>query len=552
MKALSLAHRLSAVEQRYQPPSDWPLAWGSIPKFENDNAWQHVAQAWNGIPYKDQSAAAWQRLARVRANDHTQLPKGVPWAPQYGPQVLLLSAALYLNIELIYYGGARGGSKTDGAVGLALHHIRQSGRAAKVLVLRRTLDELTQIIERSKEVYSQIPGALWHASSKTWTIDGATLRFRFLDKDEDASHFQGHGYTLILIEEVGNFPSSAPIFMLLGALRSGLGVRCCIVMTGNPGGAGQSWLKSVFVDRAPGGNEVFSMVAETGHVLRCLYIPSRLEDNRILMRNDPGYEGRLYFVGSQALVRAWRSGDHSVVVGAYFDCWSPDMIVRPFELPQHWTRFVSMDWGGYHPFSIGWWAVSDGTLPEFPAGAIIRYREWYGCAKKHTGEIDPNVGLNLKTEAIAQGIKDRTPETINDWLGDPAMHKHEGGPSIAETIHGTANIFFRRADNARVAGWVQLRARMIGLDGRPMIYCFSTCADSIRTIPALQHDKIKGEDVDTDGEDHAGDEWRYAAMSRPWQAPKPPAPPEPIHPVPETFNDALKRARKQGQIGSYD
>jgi hypothetical protein len=80
-----------------------------------------------------------------------------------------------------------------------------------------------------------------------------------------------------------------------------------------------------------------------------------------------------------------------------------------------------------------------------------------------------------------------------------------------------------RADNKRVSrkgalgGWDQLRARLVGDElGRPMVYCFGTCAASIRTIPALQHDPDNPEDLDTDGEDHAADEWRYACMSRPW------------------------------------
>lgn len=49
-----------------------------------------------------------------------------------------------------------------------------------------------------------------------------------------------------------------------------------------------------------------------------------------------------------------------------------------------------------------------------------------------------------------------------------------------------------------------------------MIYFFSTCQDSIRTLPALQHDDAKPEDVDTESEDHAPDEIRYACMSRPY------------------------------------
>jgi hypothetical protein len=53
-------------------------------------------------------------------------------------------------------------------------------------------------------------------------------------------------------------------------------------------------------------------------------------------------------------------------------------------------------------------------------------------------------------------------------------------------------------------------------DGNPMIVCFDTCLDSIRTIPALQHDTDRPEDLDTEAEDHAADEWRYACMSRPY------------------------------------
>jgi hypothetical protein len=77
-----------------------------------------------------------------------------------------------------------------------------------------------------------------------------------------------------------------------------------------------------------------------------------------------------------------------------------------------------------------------------------------------------------------------------------------------------------------------MRQRMKGdEDGRPMIYTFSTCTDSIRTIPALQHDADKPEDLDTDGEDHAADEWRYACMSRPYQ----PAKAKPAKPTELTY-----------------
>jgi hypothetical protein len=62
-----------------------------------------------------------------------------------------------------------------------------------------------------------------------------------------------------------------------------------------------------------------------------------------------------------------------------------------------------------------------------------------------------------------------------------------------------------------------MRGRLRGDgDGNPMLVVFNTCLDFIRTIPALQHDADKPEDLDTEAEDHAADEARYACMSRPY------------------------------------
>ena len=82
-------------------------------------------------------------------------------------------------------------------------------------------------------------------------------------------------------------------------------------------------------------------------------------------------------------------------------------------------------------------------------------------------------------------------------------------------------VMFRRADNSRVAGWDQLRQRLMGDDGKPMLYIFKNCTDTIRTLPVLVHDKHRIEDVCTDSEDHCADEIRYACMARPYTRKKP-------------------------------
>jgi hypothetical protein len=169
----------------------------------------------------------------------------------------------------------------------------------------------------------------------------------------------------------------------------------------------------------------------------------------------------------------------------------------------------------------------------------VRYREYYGAA-------GPDVGLKLDAPEVARRILARQAkgESFAYSVADPAIFKVDGGPSIAETMAKATGgaLVFRPADNSRVNGWAQLRARLEGDgDGRPMIYTFSTCLDSIRTIPALMHDEHKPEDVDTDSEDHAVDDWRYSCMSRPWTRPAPrPVSREVTYTLP-TLGDITKR-----------
>lgn len=435
----------------------------------------------------------------------------VVWRPQTGPQTALITCP----VEEVFFGGARGGGKTDGVLGEWIRHSSLHGEHAIGLMVRRQRTELVETIERSRTIYTAL-GWKFHEQDKMWRApNGARLRFAYLERDADAEAYQGHSYTRVYVEEIGNFPSDKPIRKLFATLRSGAGVPVGFRATGNPGGPGHQWVKARYIDPAPRGYEIIRD-AVTGQ--ERVYIPSRVRDNTYL---GDDYIARLKASGSEALVKAWLEGDWSVIDGAFFDQWSNEKhILRPFAIPDDWLRFRSMDWGSAKPFSVGWWAVvgddyqsENGVLPR---GALVRYREWYGASA-------PNVGLKLTAEQVGEGIKERERgDKVRYGVLDPAVFNVDGGPSIAERIAKTG-VIFQRADNKRVgplgalSGWDQMRQRIRGNgDGRPMLYAFSTCADFIRTVPALQHDPDRPEDVDTDGEDHAGDEGRYACMSRPW------------------------------------
>lgn len=453
----------------------------------------------------------------------------VIWQPQEGPQTALISCPVFE----IFFGGARGGGKTESSIGDWLDHSAQYGEGAIGIFVRRKLTQLAEVIARTKQIFPKL-GAKYNEQQKTWTMaGGGRLKFVYLERDSDAEEYQGHNYTRVYVEEVTNFPNPSPINKLRATLRSAVGVPTGMRLTGNPGGPGHNWVKARYIDPDPRGYRVIpeSTEVEIDGVkqtvtLHRVFIPSKLGDNQLLLKNDPTYVLRLRQSGSEALVKAWLEGDWSIIDGAFFDEWDPSRHILQTEfwlprIPRHATIFKAMDWGSAKPFSVGWYALSDGTW-GLPPDALLKFMEWYGAK-------GPNVGLKMTARQVAEGILNRERDAnirCNYGVADPAIFIQNGGPSIGEEM-ALMGVTWRAADNKRMAGWSELRERLawrirdeesgdvIG-EKPPGLYFLDGCDDSIRTIPVLQHDEKNPEDLDTDGEDHAGDETRYAVMSRPY------------------------------------
>jgi len=458
----------------------------------------------------------------------------IVWQPQPGPQKALVDCP----IGEIFYGGARGSAKTDGVLGKYALKAQRYGRHFNAVFFRKEMPMLDDAIERSLEIYGAL-GWKWNDQKKTWkTPQGGRLRFRPLENIADTEKYQGQNITDICVEEAGNYPDPRPIDRMNGVLRSVHGVPAQLILTGNPGGPGQHWIRKRYVDPAPKGMKLLHRDLPNGKKHAYIFIPGKIRDNQLLLQKDPDYINRLYMVGSKELVRAWLEGDFGAIEGAYFEEWDGiSHVISPFQPPEHWTRLRSMDWGSAKPFDVQWFVIAgeDYLTPDknwIPKGAMVCYREWYGAKADMDGTSLPNVGLKLPAEEVGQGIweREKNDPEISYGVIDPAAFSEDGGPSIAHRIMKSTDwkVIFRRADNKRVAkvgpmgGWDQLRARLRGeefgdpMGHRPMIFWFDTCEDLIRTLPALQHDPNRAEDLDTNAEDHAADCARYAVMSRPW------------------------------------
>lgn len=450
----------------------------------------------------------------------------IVWRPQPGPQSALVSSPVYE----VFFGGARGGGKTDSFLGEFCVHAQKYGRHANGAFFRRRFKQLEEVIRRSHQIYSPL-GAIYIKSRQQWEFpNGAVLKFRHLWDVDAAEEYQGHAYTRIYVEEATHWPSSDPINRLRGSLRSAASVPVGIRLNGNPGGPGHNWVKSRYIDPAPAGYRIISD-QESG--LKRVFIPALPEDNIVLMENDPTYLNRLSEIGNQALVKAWRYGIWDIVAGGFFDdIWSPSRhVIKAFSVPNNWRRFRSFDWGSSRPFSLGIWAVSPGETLEFghfPGGSLIRIGEWYGAQRDRSGAIIPNVGLRMPNTEMGRKIAvySRLYAPDSAWRGDvadPSIFAEEGGPSIFRQMRDgctQANshpLNLIPADNTRITGWHQMRDLMSEAlkdrPERPILKVFDTCTEFIRTVPPLQMDQHRPDDVDTDSEDHVADESRYACMS---------------------------------------
>lgn len=428
--------------------------------------------------------------------------------------------ALTSQANEVLYGGAAGGGKSY-LMRIAAIIWCSMIPGLQVYLFRRLYDDLIKNHMEGPKGFRSILQP-WVKAKLVTIIDdevrfwnGSKIYLCHCQHEKDRFKYQGAEIHVLLIDELTHFTEVIYRFLrnrvrMVGIIlpEQYVGFFPRILCGANPGNIGHLWVKRTFVDYSPP-MDIIQCPEEDGGMLR-QFIPARLEDNPSMTEEDPGYEQRLKGLGSEALVNAMRWGDWNIIEGAFFgEFENRKHVVRPFEIPAHWTRYRALDWGSYRPFCCLWFAVSDGTISGFPVGALVVYREWYGWNGK------PNEGCKMIADDVSQGILDREDrdEKITFSVADPSIFKRDGGPSIAERMAGQGTIWIP-GDNTRIIGWNEVRRRLQGEDETPSLFFFSTCTHIIRTLPALQHDTHKPEDVDSDGEDHAPDTLRYGVMAR--------------------------------------
>lgn len=415
------------------------------------------------------------------------------------------------------YGGARGGGKSWSVRAKAIL-LCASHPGIKVIIIRRTYAELeNNHIIPLREMLGAL--ATYNKTDKRFTfVNGSTIKFGYCNNDNDLMQYQGAEYDVIFIDEATQLQEEW-IKKILPCCRGVNKHPKRIYYTMNPGGPSHAYFKRLFIDRR-------FMDAEDPDDY--VFIQAKVTDNKALMEEQPDYIKHLQNLPPK-LRKAWLEGSWDIFEGAFFEeflndpehyedrQWTHVISAEGFRVPKSWDIYRSFDWGFRRPFSCGYWTVDYD-------GVIYRIAEFYGCQRDtRTGESIPNEGMKWNPDKVFAEIREfeQNHPLLKDrdimGVADPAIWDAETGVSVAE-VAAKYNILFSPGDHKRIPGWMQCHYRMqFDEDGYPRMYVLDTCKDFIRTIPLLQYDDHKVEDIDTEGEDHIADEWRYFCMMRPIQ-----------------------------------
>lgn len=500
----------------------------TAPKTPEERAAQ---KARNKVRAAKRSQAVQERkIAALTGSEKAALPDAIPFSdtldheasppaaeiifkPNPGPQTEFLAAPE----REVLYGGAAGGGKSYGLLADPMRYFTHPQFMG--LILRRTSDELRELIWKSQELYPRaFPGAVWREKKSQWEFpDGGRLWMTYLERDEDVLRYQGQAFSYVAFDELTQYATPFAWNYMRSRLRTtAADLPIFQRATTNPGGPGHGWVKRMFIDPAPYGKPFPATDIDTGEVLRYpdshsragkplfyrRFIPARLADNPYLMEGGD-YEANLLSLPEMQR-RQLLDGDWNVASGAAFPEFRLSLhVCEPFDIPPDWRRFRSCDYGYSSYSAVHWFAID----PAY--GTLYGYRELY--VSKHTAK------------ALALAILEAEERERIDYgvLDSSCWHQRgQTGPSIAEEMimEGCRWRPSDRTAGARVNGKNRFH-EVLKVDpetGKPGIIFFDTCRQIIADLPVIPSDPKGGDDIDSRYQsDHAYDSVRYGIMSRP-------------------------------------
>lgn len=449
--------------------------------------------------------------------------KKVIWEPHPGSQERFLACPA----REVLIGGNRGGGKTDSLLMDYLQHVGGGyGADWRGIIFREAYPHLLDLINKSKKWIRQIfPSATYNEQDHKWKFPtGEILYLRFMRVEDDYWNYHGHEYPFCGFEELTNWTTDACYRIMMSCNRSSNpNVPRKYRATCNPSGPGHSWVKSRFIDVAP---PLKIHRPKDNPDWTRVFIPSSLDENLTLMKADPTYKQTMISAceGDPIKYKAWILGDWDIVAGgALSDVWDiGKQVLEPFQIPRSWHIYRSFDWGSAKPWAVTYGAECNGEqpdgegLPYFTPGSVVVVSEIYGwTGAANEGDRATSQEIAERVHAVDTLLSTQYSTRVLPGPADTSIWEVRDGVSIAQNLssHGCEWARAYKGAGSRAAGLAIMRQMLYaskhGNLEKPGLYFFDTARNHIRTLPILQYDKKRPEDIDTEQEDHAYDSIRY-------------------------------------------
>jgi hypothetical protein len=394
------------------------------------------------------------------------------------------------------FGGARGGGKSHWLLAQIGVDDCQRMPGLKCLLLRKVgkanlehfEDLRRRLFVRLKHEFSGYRGILTFAN-------GSRIIAGHFQNESDIDAYLGLEYDIIGIEEATTLSSRKHTDISTCCRTSNANWRPRIYSTSNPGGIGHAWYRTRFV--LP-----FLEKRET----ETRFVPARVTDNAY---NNLEYRRVLEgLTGWQR--RAWLDGDWDLAAGQFFTSFRRDVhVVADFDETRAREWFAAVDYGFAH-YTVFLLACTDCDGNVF---VVDEHAERLWLPQRHSAGIKAMLARHgLGLEQLRRIV-----------AGADVFSRQSDGTTIAAQ-YAREGITLRPANMDRVNGWAAVREKLgdPGSGILPKLFVHKRCGRLVETLPSLQHDPNRPEDVlkvdcdeDGVGGDDAADCLRYLVATKP-------------------------------------
>lgn len=425
----------------------------------------------------------------------------------------------------VFLGGGRGGAKSYTLAVLALRHAEQYGAKARILYIRQSHKGCADFEALCLDLFGRIYGKALRFNGQEGLFkfpSGGTLEINQLEGAQDYAKYQGRSFTLLLIDEAGQYATPDLLDRLRSNLRGPKDMPIRTVLAANPGDVGHQWLAKRYVFKAA----PWLPFLEDASGRQFVYAPSVFTANPFIDQAQYRKALESSCPSDPELLRAWLEGDWAVARGAYFGMVLdekrnavPTWPAIPTTHGERWRTWLAHDFGSSAPSVTYLIAKSPGAVgPDdrfYPRDSLILVEE---LATNVPGEL--NRGMGYTVPVLAEEIK----ALCQRWkvkpqgVADDAIFAKtgSGAGSIADEFQRAGVRFVPAKKADRITGWNVMR-RLLQDAGKPDVpglYIARHCEYFWATVPYLGRDPRKVEDLDSRGADHGADACRMGVLQR--------------------------------------